>query len=79
MGPSLPIPTAFLNQPFWKIATMTPYAAPIESRFMMTALSGTSTDRNTSINNTKLSNRIANSMYGNRDPIVSARSTPTEV
>ena len=66
MGPSLEMPTTFLTQPFWKIATMTPYAAPIDSRFMITALSGTRIERNTSINNTKLSSKIAMNMYGNR-------------
>ena len=35
-------PNSPLNQPHWKTATITPYAAPIESRFMTAALSGTS-------------------------------------
>ena len=38
-------------QPHWKMATTTPYAAAIDSTFMMTALSGTSSDRKTIINN----------------------------
>ena len=45
---------------------MTPYAAPIDSRFMITALSGTSNDRNTTINRMKLSNRIVMNMNGRR-------------
>ena len=56
------MPTTFLSQPFWKIATTTPYAAPIDNRFMITAFSGTSSDRNTSINRRKLSSRIARNM-----------------
>jgi predicted ATPase/DNA-binding CsgD family transcriptional regulator len=41
--------------PHWKTAATTPYAAPIEARFMTTALSGTSRERNTII-------RITNDM-----------------
>ena len=37
------------SQPHWNRATTTPYAAPIVSRFMITALSGTSSDRNTAM------------------------------
>ena len=37
------------NQPHWKMATTTPYADPIDSTFMITALSGTRIDRNTII------------------------------
>ena len=38
-----------LPQPHWKTATRTPYAAPIESRFITAAFSGTTIERNTSI------------------------------
>src|SRR3569832_1953013 len=34
------------SQPHWNTATATPYAAPMESRFMITALIGTRIDRN---------------------------------
>ena len=37
------------SQPHWKIATTTPKDAPMLSRFMATALSGTSTERNTAM------------------------------
>ena len=37
--------------PHWNTATTTPYAAPIDNMFMTTALSGTSSDRNTIISN----------------------------
>ena len=47
VGPSRPI--RLLPQPHWKTATRTPYAAPIDSRFMTAAFSGTTTDRKTSI------------------------------
>ena len=40
-------PSSSVPQPHWKTATITPYAAPMESRFITAALSGTTTDRNT--------------------------------
>ncbi len=40
-------------QPHWNTMTITPYAAPMLSRLRTTALSGTSTDRKTSIRRTK--------------------------
>jgi hypothetical protein len=43
-SPSAPAP-----QPHWKTATMTPYAAPMLSRFMTAALSGTTTERNITV------------------------------
>ncbi len=52
IGPSLPTPMSPMPQPHWNTATITPYAAPTERRFMITALSGTSRLRNTSISNT---------------------------
>ncbi len=59
-------PITLPNQPHWKTATMTPYAAPIDSRFITTALSGTSTDRNTARSSTKLSSRTAPMNHGRR-------------
>ena len=47
VGPSSPI--RLLPQPHWKTATRTPYAAPIDSRFIAAAFSGTTTDRNTMV------------------------------
>ncbi len=41
-------PSRSVPQPHWKTATITPYAAPMLSRFMTAAFSGTITDRNTS-------------------------------
>ena len=49
IGPSLPDADEVAPQPHWNTATITPYAAPIDSRFMITAFSGTSTLRNTTI------------------------------
>ena len=49
IGPACDTPRRSLPQPHWNTATITPYAAPMESRFMITALSGTSTLRNTSM------------------------------
>ena len=42
-------PTRPLPQPHWNTATTAPYAAPIDSKFMMAALSGTSSERKTTI------------------------------
>ena len=42
IGPVVPTPIRLADQPHWKTATITPYAAPIDSRFMITAFSGTS-------------------------------------
>ena len=55
-------------QPHWNTATTTPYAAPIESRFMITALSGTSSERNTTISRMKLRISTAPMRYGSRPP-----------
>src|SRR6266480_515185 len=43
-----PIPT-----PFWNTRVTAPYAAPTDSRFMMIAFSGSTTDRNTTVNRMK--------------------------
>ena len=40
-------PSSSAPQPHWKTAVTTPYAAPMLSRFMTAALSGTTTERNT--------------------------------
>ena len=53
---------------------MTPYAAPIDSRFMITALSGTSNERNTTSRSRKLSVKTAPMNSGSRWPITSAKS-----
>ena len=55
-----------LNQPHWNSITSTPYAAPIDSRFMMTALSGTSSDRNTTISSRNDRMSTAPKKYGMR-------------
>ena len=44
-----------------------PYAAPMDSRFMMTALSGTSSERNTTISSRKDNASTAVKKYGSRD------------
>ena len=66
-------------QPHWNAATITPYAAPIDSRFMSTAFSGTSTERNTSIRSRKLSTSTAPMKIGRRSPITSEKSTELAV
>ena len=49
IGTVVSSPTRPLPQPHWNTATTTPYAAPIDSRFMSAALSGTRIDRKTTI------------------------------
>src|SRR5581483_6320712 len=61
-------------QPHWNTATRMPNAAPIESRFMIAALTGTRTDRNTHISSRKLSATTAPKTHGNRDASFFARS-----
>ena len=59
--------------------TMTPYAAPIDSRFITTALSGTSTLRKTISNSTKLSSSTPPMNHGSRLARTVEKSTPTAV
>src|SRR3712207_6865045 len=52
------------NQPHWNSITTTPYDAPIDSRFMITALSGTRIERNTTDRkSTRLNSSHANISY----------------
>lgn len=53
-GPGWSTPISEAPQPHWKTATMKPYAAPTDSRFITTAFTGTSTLRNTIISRRKL-------------------------
>ena len=62
------------NQPHWNTATITPYAAPIESRFMTAALIGTATERNTIISSSTDSTITAPMNYGKRDATLSEMS-----
>src|SRR3954468_18532839 len=59
-------PTSCRNQPQVKTATVTPSAAAIESRLSNTALSGTSTDRNTTISSRKDTANTAPTNHGSR-------------
>ena len=45
-------PIRLAPQPHWKTATITPYAAPIDSRFMIAALVAMTTDRNATVSST---------------------------
>src|SRR3954468_24931876 len=58
-------PTTCRNQPQVKTATVTPSAAAIESRLSNTALSGTSTDRNTTISSRNETASTAPTNHGN--------------
>jgi hypothetical protein len=67
-------PTRFFCQPHWKIATTTPYAAPIDSRFMIAAFSGTRIDRNTIMSSTNDRAMTVPMNSSRRDAMRSARS-----
>ena len=67
IGPVFSTPNTLLNQPHSNTATTTPYAAPIDSRFMITAFSGTRRLRNTAIKSRKLSRSTAPMNTGSRD------------
>ncbi len=66
-----------LNQPPWKRATTMPYAAPIDSRFMITAFTGTNNDRNTTMSSRNESASTATKKYGSRPARWSEKSTLT--
>jgi hypothetical protein len=51
IGPVLSTPSRSVSQPHWKTATTAPKVAATEARKPMVALSGTTTERNTSISN----------------------------
>ena len=65
IGPAC-TPVRSPSQPHWNMATTMPYAAPIDSRFMMTAFSGTSSDRNTTISSRNESASTAAKNNGSR-------------
>ena len=75
IGAVLCTPISEPSQPHWKTITITPYAAPIDSRFMTTAFSGTRTERNTASSSRKLSSSTAPMNTGRREDISSAKST----
>jgi hypothetical protein len=58
-----------LSHPHWKTATITPYAAPIDSRFMMTAFSGTRMLRNTVMRSTNESRSTRPMNSGRRSAV----------
>ena len=62
-APRLSKPSRLSNQPHWKIATRTPNAAPIESRFISTAFSGSSSERSITIRTRKLSARTKRTIF----------------
>src|SRR5262245_23799419 len=67
-------PMRSMPQPHWNTATIAPYAAPTDSRFMTAAVSGTSTEWNTSINSRNDSSTTAPMNQGSRAAIWSPMS-----
>ena len=60
-------PVRSSSQPHWKTMTRMPKAAPIDSRFITTAFSGTSSDRNTAISSRNERPRTTPKNSGSRD------------
>src|SRR5438552_3863713 len=79
IGPVPFEPTRLAKCPFWKTVTTTPYAAPIDRRFITTAFSGTSSERNTTSRRRKLSDSTAPMNSNRRDENRSETSTPAAV
>ena len=73
-APWLSKPSRLSNQPHWKIATRTPKAAPIESRFISTAFSGSSSERSITIRTRKLSARTKRTIF-HIEPLIWARTS----
>ena len=67
------------NQPHWKIATITPSEAPIESRFITAACSGITSERNTISSSSALSSTTTPMNSGSLWPSVVAKSTAPAV
>ncbi len=67
------------SQPHWKIATITPSAALIESRFMTAACSGITSERNTIISSSALSSTTTPMNSGSLWPSTAAKSTAPAV
>ena len=79
IGPVCSSPNSDCPQPHWNTATSTPYAAAIDSRFMIAALSGTTTERNTTISSRNDSRMTTAIMIGIRLPTAVAKSANTAV
>ena len=79
IGPFCPTPMIPAPQPHWNTATRRPYAAPIERTFMMTALSGTTSDRNTTRSSRNDNPSTTNMNIGRCDPRKLERSTNAAV
>src|SRR2546430_3154078 len=78
MGAAL-TPNMLCSQPHWKMATMAPYAAPMDSRFMTTAFRATMTERNKVISSRNDSSTTAVTIQGRRWPIWPEPSTAMAV
>ena len=72
-------PICSRRTPHWKTATTTPNAAPTESRFMIAACKGTSSERNSIMSRTNEMRMTAPMNHGRREATRSDRSTPTAV
>ena len=75
IGPVLSTPIRLAPQPHWKPATIRPKAAPIESRFISTAFSGTRTERNTAISSSAESSTTTPMKSGSFSVIASPKSS----
>ena len=79
IGPVLSTPMMLAPQPHWKTATMIPKAAPIESRFITIAFSGTSSERKTAISSSAESRITTPMKSGSFSEIASPKSSKIAV
>ena len=69
------MPTSEMPQPHWKTAVSTPNAAAADSRLVMAACSGMSSERNAIISSRKPSRMTVPITSSSRSVISAARST----
>ena len=72
-------PIRLPSQPHWKIATITPSAAPMLSRFITAACSGITSERNTINSSSAESSTTTPMNSGSLCPSVLAKSTEPAV
>ena len=75
----LSMPIRLAPQPHWKTATIRPKAAPMLSRFITTALTGTSTERKTAISSSAESSTTTPMKSGSFSAIAVPKSSKIAV
>ena len=78
-GPDLSTPISSDSQPHWNTATVAPSEMPTDNRNPATALSGTSSERNMTVNRMKANPTTTSRYFGNALARLSEMSTPRAV